>query len=679
MPVIYAIAMTAMLGFGVSVLRINSRRRVNQIFAGICFICFFYFAFTLVSRYYAHIYRTTGVYKGLPWVRLTWTTTACMPLYLWCLYYVVSGNYQSRRELLIKLAPWFTVSGLLIAITWTQLFITDANLPDKRTPGFGFWLFQIVLVIASTALLVSSLVLAPKLRGIRKLEFQYLTLNCGALSVLAVLLPLITPLPTPLRKLVTIPIVCYGISGWSIATHRVYESRHIYLALFGRALVYCGAGFAALWAISLTDAWESNAYAKVAIIGLFCLGAYYADEALRRFLQLKPEQRMLAARQQLLAHGETETDPLALLRSAEGSLSRWTETTRVTLLVLQGDAFVGGEMNVPLSALRQAEAFAEGWVTPASLSRTRPTPGNHDLAAQLSSGKLGAIAAGSWREAAPAVICAVDERENELPFTYPEITRLRELVEVVDGLYKQAVLRLQSRQADQLAAIGRLGASLAHEMRNPTLSLRTFARMLPTHARNEEFIARFAHLVPQEAERVHALAEQLLDMARPRNYEFALVDVHSVIADTIKLLEPRASESATRLTSEFTARDSTVMADTSALRQILINLIYNSIEALERRATDRLVSIRTHTVDERLVIEVEDNGPGIPEKMRLALFSPFATAGKKGGMGLGLSICADLVRVHRGAIVAAESSLGGARFRIELPVSTHNASPPSLH
>ncbi len=85
MPIIYVLAMVIVLGCGINVLWINSRRLINQIFAGICFICVLYFAFTLVSRFEANRYLVEHVYRGLPWMRLTWTTMALMG----CIY----GHY----------------------------------------------------------------------------------------------------------------------------------------------------------------------------------------------------------------------------------------------------------------------------------------------------------------------------------------------------------------------------------------------------------------------------------------------------------------------------------------------------------------------------------------------------------------------------------------------------------
>ena len=668
MPVIYFLAMLIVLGCGINVLWINSRRLINQIFAGICFICVLYFAFTLVSRYEANRYLVEHVYRGLPWVRLTWTTTALMPLYLWALFYVVSGNYRSRRDLFWKLLPWVAVSLALVVTVWTQAFITRANLPDRRTPGLGFWLFQIVLLVSASVLLVRSVVLARSLKGIRKVEFQYLTINCAALSVFAVLLPLLTFLPVELRKLVTLPIVCYGITGWALASRRVYHSTHIYLSVVEHALLLVGVGFGTLWTIQLSDQLGANVYARVAVIGLFSLAGYYGHEFLRRSLHLKPEQQLQMVRQLLGRVAEGESNPDLLLQHYETVLAEWAQTPRVNIMRLDAGGYVGRTFTLPVALLKRAKTFNEGWVTTVTLTRVRMDATDRELMATLAREKLGAIVAGVWNESTPAFLIAVGERENELPFTYPEVQHFQELAHVIDGHYTSARLRLQARQAEQLAAIGRVGACLAHELRNPMETLRTFSEMIPARVNDPVFLAEFAEIIPKEVDRALALAGQVLDMARPRQYQFGVVDLHALIEETTRPLMQTAREMDTVLLLSLKAERHGVMADSHALRQVLINLVNNAIEAVAQTEEKRVVVVSSRDEAERVFVEVEDNGPGIPGDIRARLFTPFATSGKKGGLGLGLAICEEIIKSHGGTITAEAAPGGGSMFRVALPL-----------
>jgi signal transduction histidine kinase len=95
---------------------------------------------------------------------------------------------------------------------------------------------------------------------------------------------------------------------------------------------------------------------------------------------------------------------------------------------------------------------------------------------------------------------------------------MRALTNVAESLYTRCRLALQARQAEQLAAIGKVGGSIAHELRNPMWTLSSFSQLLPERVSDPQFLQNFAAIVPEEAKRIEALAEQLLDLARPRQY-----------------------------------------------------------------------------------------------------------------------------------------------------------------
>ena len=103
------------------------------------------------------------------------------------------------------------------------------------------------------------------------------------------------------------------------------------------------------------------------------------------------------------------------------------------------------------------------------------------------------------------------------------------------------------------------------------------------------------------------------------------------------------------------------------MRQVIVNLLRNASEAVLKRDSDRRIQIRTHNAADHLLIEVEDNGPGIPVEIRHRLFDAFASNGKQAGIGLGLVICRDILRVHGGSITADLAREHGCLFTIALP------------
>lgn len=252
-------------------------------------------------------------------------------------------------------------------------------------------------------------------------------------------------------------------------------------------------------------------------------------------------------------------------------------------------------------------------------------------------------------------------RESNLPYTQPGIRLLRELANVAESLFTLAKLSLQAQQAEQLASIGRLGVKVLHELRNPMATLKSFSRLLPEKIDDKTFLGDFAEIVPKEAERVESLTQQ------PRTYNLQRADLHKIIEETAVMWKPRADEAGIKLATKLHAASSKLTIDADAIREVLINLLKNVSEAVMRRHADRTIEIRTRDEANGLVIEVEDDGLGLPPKIRNRLFEAFTSNGKPSGVGLGLAICREILRAHGGGIAANSAKEQGAVFTVSLP------------
>jgi signal transduction histidine kinase len=200
-------------------------------------------------------------------------------------------------------------------------------------------------------------------------------------------------------------------------------------------------------------------------------------------------------------------------------------------------------------------------------------------------------------------------------------------------------------------------------------ALKSFSQILPEKIDDVAFLRNFSKFVPREAERVEALAQQLLDLASPRKYNLVRADLHRVLDETLALCRAQVGGNGISILHDFTARNATVLVDEDAIRQVILNLFKNAAEAVGSHGDHGMIELRTYDEKERVCIEVEDNGPGIPKQVRTRLFEPFASAGKQKGVGLGLAICHEIVKVHRGEIVADLDRAHGCVFRITLPLA----------
>jgi signal transduction histidine kinase len=363
------------------------------------------------------------------------------------------------------------------------------------------------------------------------------------------------------------------------------------------------------------------------------------------------------------ARGETRVDGLetAFLAVLKG----WGQSDRALLMHGSKESLVGGGLEVagdgPLvSAMRKLR-----WATPERLSRERPSPERAEVARFLKEQGLGVIVIGEGPTltALVGVGIAVSRR----PFTYPQVTQLTELASIIESALERAVFAAKAQHAEQLATVGLLGASLAHEIRNPLVTIKTFVQLLPQHHQDPAFREKFFRLIGDEVGRIDRLTVQLLDLASPRNYISEVVELHPVMRASLDLVTAKAADKRIEFQAEFIASPDRVFTDASAAKQVMLNLCFNAIQAVESHDGERWVKLSTRNVPGGVEMAVADSGPGIAPEIRPRLFQPFQTT-KSSGFGLGLAICSDILANVSATISVDPAAAGrGATFRVIFP------------
>jgi signal transduction histidine kinase len=221
---------------------------------------------------------------------------------------------------------------------------------------------------------------------------------------------------------------------------------------------------------------------------------------------------------------------------------------------------------------------------------------------------------------------------------------------------------------EQLATVGLLGASLAHEIRNPLVSIKTFIQLLPHHYQDARFREKFFRLISDEVERIDQLTEQLLDLASPRAYLAQVVELHPLLSASVELVAAKAAHRNVQVITDFSASPDRAYTDASAAKQVMINLCFNAIQAVEGSdRPEKWVRVSTRNVSVGIEMAIADSGPGIAPEMRPRLFQPFQTT-KSSGFGLGLAICSDIL-TNLSATISVDPSVPGqgATFRVTFP------------
>lgn len=269
-----------------------------------------------------------------------------------------------------------------------------------------------------------------------------------------------------------------------------------------------------------------------------------------------------------------------------------------------------------------------------------------------------------------------DERVPE-SFASDEIAVILSLADHFAVVVENSKLYEKMRERDRLAALGEMSAGLAHEIRNPLGAIKGAAQCLdPKRLPNEE--REFTEVIIEEVNRLNGVVTAFLDYARPLKQNFGPTDVNEVVQRTVRLIQSGLPKQYT-LAEELAESVSRVDADAEQLKQVLINLVQNAMQALGDDGGH--ITIRTVQPErfgdrvETVELQVSDTGPGIPAEQQLNIFVPFFTT-KQQGTGLGLAICQRIIKNHGGSITVQSRPGEGTTFVIRLPALESEPLPP---
>ena len=222
-------------------------------------------------------------------------------------------------------------------------------------------------------------------------------------------------------------------------------------------------------------------------------------------------------------------------------------------------------------------------------------------------------------------------------------------------------------RAGRLSAIGTLAAGIAHEIRNPLVSIQTFFQLAPERLNDEEFMTSFLKLAEAEVQRIGSLISELLTFARSPSPTLRPVSIPEMAERAAILLEPQARSQGVRLAHRSEGSPPAVLADADQIMQVVLNMGLNGIQATPRGGEVTLACREAWADGIRYCqLEIRDTGAGIPDSVREAIFDPFFTTKDK-GTGLGLAIAHQIV-VESGGFIAVTSVEGeGSQFVVNLP------------
>ncbi|MBI2877310.1 MAG: GAF domain-containing protein [Candidatus Tectomicrobia bacterium] len=346
----------------------------------------------------------------------------------------------------------------------------------------------------------------------------------------------------------------------------------------------------------------------------------------------------------------------------------------------QKASFLGKELAGPLNRVLRGQGYSqqEGWLTLPAFSEGSP--------GDLLKGPPGARRVGGEEE---------DPTGRRRLFLSMSSSPLRDwnggkvgALLVFSDLTEKKQLEEEVQHAQKMASLGMMAARLAHEIRNPLVAVKTFCQLLPERHRDTAFIDSFSSLVGKEVNRINSIVEQLLDLSRRAPLILRPVALHRVLGETLALLQNEFLERGIQKVCRFHPEEILVLGEEEKLKQLFLNLLLNSLQAIEgagvimvsteiRSQADPAAPSAAHRSPPEengkgapweAWIQIADTGRGILPEHLPYLFDPFFTTKEKGS-GLGLSICQEIVKEFKGEIRIGSETGKGAVVTLRLPLS----------
>ena len=226
-------------------------------------------------------------------------------------------------------------------------------------------------------------------------------------------------------------------------------------------------------------------------------------------------------------------------------------------------------------------------------------------------------------------------------------------------------LEREVRLTDRMAALGRMAAAIAHEIRNPLAaignSVKLFATMGPLSTDQNSLV----EVVVNESQRLDRIVSDFLNYSRERKFEFQPANLNELLRETLALLVNHPNAAGVQFQRQFSEQPLTVAVDADAIKQVFWNIGDNALKAMPQGGT---LEVSTGRLDDRAVVRFSDTGVGLAGGAIEKIFEPFQSS-FAGGTGIGLAIVYEIISAHQGSVRAESRQGAGTAFTIELPLA----------
>ncbi|MGD0652310.1 MAG: ATP-binding protein [Verrucomicrobiia bacterium] len=653
---------------------------------------------------FAQYFRPLSEPVGVTWAKITLTASFLnMPTFFHSSCAMVGGQRQFRWWLLIS----YLMTAVLIVLTWQGWVVAGV----KPTPNMDHYvvynrrIYPLVGFHETTWPFLAGVALIRAVRqekGYKRTQLSYfiLVILTAFLTTSSIILPLeqgiyIQPvgffiMPLNLAFLVYV-LAKARLADFNVVIARVLLNTLTLLVVVGISLLFVGG-------MTLVSPGFMNQEQIVFTMLLVVTIGLGLAVALPRWLpraERMMQERMFGKRygyQDALAGLVNELSLLAnideILSKVVATVHSQMQLTRVVILMqnplsgeyqLQAESGLAAQEAAGLSlpenspAIRRLGENKDALVRD-EVQRRVPAHTFQELAKDLDRLKV-TVCVPMILDGQLVGLIGLGEKTSKDMFFVSDLRLLENLGTEVALAVKYRRMEEEILRKNKLTELGTIAAGVAHEIRNPLASIKTFAQLLPTKADDPEFKNEFSRLVVKDVERITKVVETMLAFARPPEVKVANYSAAELVEEAVLLVQSRLKSKSIELTKQFHEQP-VLRVDKQQILQVLVNLLNNAVDALPEHGKIRVATGVRVMEDAQEgngsrrygVIEVADNGPGIPAAVRNRLFDPFFTT-KKEGTGLGLSISQKIARDHGGIITVSSIEGKGTTFQVNLPLN----------
>ena len=666
---IWATSITASLSLllGFIVLWANPRRFTNQIFSVASLLVS---VWLILVRESALTLSESPARSG-PWLRANAAVAALAPWAVWTLKESLLALPGQTIHTLRRSARWALPSLLMIPLALSDSFV-DTTMLTAGVPQRG-WTYVLYSAIGVSAYLIINIQMWKQmtaLSGIKRIEMQSLAAHLGIIALVAAASTSIGNLfhIVAIRNM-SVFLFIFGIffAAWSLAYYKVFDIAQIAKSLSQYFVTAVGTILSVVISWRFCEGFLPPPQIAAVTLGVGAITAYALNYIIVYWLDLNGARMILSTRKRIIDLARSVSDTETLVLEFEQFLSQ-TLKSKVTLLFENRERFIGTDIAIDRYRPAIAALTVRGSATPEELIRRRSNPDADDLIRLMRDLRLGLIACSPRGSHSPSLILTATRKENDWPFTEPDIKQILSIIELIDNILTRSRLSTEAALRAKIEHLAIMSRGIAHDLKNLITPISSYL----IHAEHKCSLTgpeAEVHLAAKHSVRVMTdyIAEAQFFSSR-LSPKLEHVDLKDMTDGALSILLERAEARGVTLDVGAVDRD-IIVADKILMQRVIVNLVSNALDASP--AGTRITVSGATILGDRAELRIADQGTGIAPEDLPRVFEPYFTTKQFGdevrGFGLGLTICQKIVHLHQGTI-EIESTVGrGTTVIVRLP------------